>query len=93
MEDLETNPLNILNARRFDFLAPHLNPIQINENMYSSMNGDIPRWIEHNLKGRYFYGSITKLIDNRITSYKIVAFEDQYESTMFLLKCPYVGQK
>lgn len=91
MVEIKINPLDILNARRFNFLAPHLEPIIINEN-YSSIN-QVPRWIEKNLKGRYFYGSITKLIDNRIVSCRVVAFEDQYESSMFLLKCPYVGQK
>jgi hypothetical protein len=85
------NPLNVLDARRITFLAPHLEPIAITDYGWSHSN-EIPRWIEKNLKGRYFYGTLTKLEDNRIMSYKAVAFEDQYESSMFLLKCPYIGQ-
>jgi hypothetical protein len=92
MEDLELNPLTVLNARRINFLAPHLDPIVINEYGWGSFN-EIPNWIENNLKGRYFYGNITKLVENRIVTCRAVAFEDQYESSMFLLKCPYIGQK
>ena len=92
MEDLDLNPLTVLNARRFNFLAPHLDPIIINDYGWSHLN-EVPSWIDKNLKGRYFCGNITKLIDNRIVTCKVVAFEDQYESSMFLLKCPHIGQK
>ena len=92
MVDLELNPLNVLDARRFGFLAPHLETIVINDYGWAHLN-EIPTWIEKNLKGRYFYGNTTKLIDNRIVTCKVVAFEDQYESSMFLLKCPHIGQK
>ena len=89
--DINLKPLNLLGERRFNFLPPHLEPIAINESSWSFSN-EIPRWIEQNLNSRYFYGSLTKLVDNRIVAFKAVAFEDPTETTLFLLKCPHIGQ-
>lgn len=83
-------PLNILEEREFIFLPPHLEPVEIADTW--AFSSDIPKWIKKNLNGRFFYGSLTKIVDNRIVSYKAVAFEDPVETTMFLLKCPYIGQ-
>jgi hypothetical protein len=93
MEDLDLNPLTVLDARRFNFLAPHLETIELNVSEYHYYENIVIDWIETNLKGRYFYGTITKIIDNRIVTRRVVAFEDQHESSIFLLKCPLLGQK
>jgi hypothetical protein len=53
---------------------------------------DIIYWIEENLKGRYWIGSLTKLDDNRIAAYDAIAFEDPHESTIFLLSCPHLAK-
>jgi hypothetical protein len=45
------------------------------------------KWIDTNLKGRYWFGNTTKLQDNRIVAYEAVAFEDSHEATLFLLGC------
>jgi hypothetical protein len=91
MLDTEINPLNVLEARRLEYLPPHMIPLPVTANSWYSEN--VPRWIEANLKGRYFFGVLTRLVDNSIISYHAVAFEDPAESTMFFLKCPLIGQK
>jgi hypothetical protein len=91
MDEIKINPLDVLNARRFNFLAPHLEPIVINDTSWS-YSSEIPMWIEHNLKGRYFYGTVSTLVDNTITTQRVVSFEESNELTFFLLKCPYIGQ-
>ena len=53
---------------------------------------EIISWIEENLKGRYWMGSLTKLDDNRIAAYDAIAFEDPHESTIFLLSCPHLAK-
>jgi hypothetical protein len=92
MELENINPLNVFEARRFNFLAPHLIPIEVSLTNFYYYEDTVVSWIEHNLKGRYFYGNVTKLVDNRIVTCKAIAFEEQYESTLFLLKCPHIGQ-
>ncbi len=53
---------------------------------------DVISWVEDNLKGRYWIGSLTKLTDNRIAAYDAIAFEDPHESTIFLLSCPHLAK-
>lgn len=90
MLDVDLNPLDILGARRFDYLPPHLTPVAVVTKFWHPES--IAEWIEKNLKGRYYFGQLTKLDDNRIVNYYAVAFEDSFESTIFLLKCPFIGQ-
>lgn len=91
MGEISLEPLDVLGARRLEFLPPHMSPVSVNlTNWY---NEDIPQWIERNLKGRYFFGTLTRLKDNSIISYHAVAFEDPAESSIFFLKCPLIGQK
>ena len=59
-----------------------------------TFNYDVPikidflSWIESNLKGRFWIGTVVKLVNNRTMVHNAVAFEDPYESTLFLLGCP-----
>jgi hypothetical protein len=64
----------------------------ISANSSGLQRHDIILWIEENLKGRYWIGSLTKLNDNRIISYDSIAFEDANESTLFLLSCPHLAK-
>lgn len=47
-------------------------------------------WIEKNLKGRYWVGSIIKINDNKLTVEDGIAFDDPHELTMFILGCPFL---
>lgn len=91
MNVTDLNPLDVLGARRINFLAPHLHLVPINDFYWG--NNEIIKWIETNLKSRYFYGQVSYLNDNEIKRSFVVAFEDPIETTMFLLKCPHIGQK
>ena len=86
MKEFKINPLNVVGGRRTECLLPHMSIISMGSDIYIKM--DILSWIESNLKGRFWIGSYVKLIDNRTVIQNAVAFEDPYESTLFLLGCP-----
>ena len=90
MKEFKINPLNVIGGRRLECLLPHMDPIPTNST--SLYRHDVITWIESNLKGRYWIGTLTKLDDNRISSYDAIAFEDPYESTLFLLSCPHLAK-
>lgn len=91
MKEFKINPLNVIGGRRLECLLPHMSPIAA-RNTGGLYRHDIISWIEDNLKGRYWMGSLTKLEDNRIAAYDSIAFEDPHESTIFLLKCPHLAK-
>ena len=90
MKEFKVNPLNVIGSRRQECLLPHMTPISAHVN--GIYRHDIISWIEDNLKGRYWIGSLTKIVDNRIAAYDAIAFEDPYEATLFLLSCPHLAK-
>lgn len=91
MKEFIVNPLNVIGGRRLECLPPHMTPISA-KGSSGLFRHDIIYWIEENLKGRYWIGSLTKLDDNRIAAYDAIAFEDPHESTIFLLSCPHLAK-
>lgn len=95
MKEFKINPINLCGGRRFEYLPPHIETIEIRSNrgifVFDSKTKIID-WIEENLKGRYFYGTTNKLIDNEIFMCDSIGFEDPYEATLFLLGCPYMAK-
>ena len=81
MKEFQINPLNVVGGRRLDFLPPHVSPVEFK----LVLRTDAINWIEQNLKGRYFFGTLTKLENDRIVQYSAMGFEDPYELTLFLL--------
>jgi hypothetical protein len=91
MKNLDNlNPLNVTGVRKFSFLPPHLIPIDIKISKYKSKI-DIDEWINDNLSGRYWSGTITKLCDNKLILSNCVSFEEPIELTLFLLSCPHLS--
>lgn len=91
MKEFKVNPLNVVGGRRLECLLPHMTPIAA-RGTSGIYRHEILSWIEDNLKGRYWVGSLTKLEDNRIAAYDAVSFEDPYETTLFLLSCPHLAK-
>jgi hypothetical protein len=83
------NPLNVAGVRKFKFLPPHITYTEISLGKYKTLN-DIDSWIEENLSGRYWTGTISKLQDNKLVLANCVAFEEATELTLFLLGCPHL---
>ena len=81
MKEFKVNPLNVIGSRRVECLLPHMDPIFISSgSIFYSPKHEVLKWIDTNLKGRYWFGNTTKLQDNRIVAYEAVAFEDSHEA-------------
>ena len=91
MKEFKVNPLSVIGSRQQECLLPHMTTVAAHgtSGLYRH---DIIMWVEENLKGRYWVGSLTKLVDNRIVAYDAIAFEDKNESTLFLLSCPHLAK-
>jgi hypothetical protein len=92
MKEFKISPLNVLGGRRFDFLPPHIEPIEVGQGELFFSKDSVLDWIESNLKHRYFCGTLSKLVDNKVIVYRAVAFEDPHETTLFLLGCPLLAK-
>ena len=85
----EPNPLNFFQIRKATVPPPYYEYILIptRYNMVSS----IEKWIETNLKGRFYVGKTVGVNNsNTIESMTKVGFEDAKELSYFTLACPYL---
>lgn len=86
MQLKEPNPLNILTERRLAFLPEFFETINI-ERKYN-LDETIAKWIEQNLKGRYFVGHRVVLGSTGVENKLTIGFENTKELSYFTLACP-----
>ena len=82
----EPNPLNIFGNRKVDFLPEFFDTVDL-EQRYN-LQDSITRWIDTNLKGRYFVTPRTVVKDGTMQTKLTVGFENQKELSYFMLACP-----
>jgi hypothetical protein len=88
---IELNPLNVIDARKLDFLPIHFSKIKISDlDIYHMHIDAIENWINSRLRGRYCILTIPSIINDRVENAKIIGFEESKELTYFLLSCPYI---
>lgn len=86
----EPNPLNFYGARQVTVLPPHFESIDIDMRIYN-MERTIVKWIEQNLKGRFYINHAVSLSsDNQYQNGIRIGFEDPKELSYFTLACPYL---
>lgn len=84
------NPLDFYGIRQLKVPPPHFEYVTIEMRRYN-LEQTIVKWIETNLKGRFYVGSIHELDRNNKHSRVIkIGFEDPKESSIFTLGCPYL---
>lgn len=89
----DPNPLNFFGIRRLTVPPPHFEIANINMNTYN-LEDTIVRWINNNLKSRYYVGKITILdSSNQYVQTLQIGFEDPKELSYFNLACPYLKYK
>ena len=88
---LEPNPLNICKIRRVEFCPPYFESTSLP--LTYNLRESIERWIENNLKGRYYVGKNVALIENKFNTNLKIAFENSKEMSYFMLACPYLKYK
>ena len=92
IKNKKLNPLNILEVRRATVPPPHFEymNIPIKYNLEESLN----KWIEKNLKNRYYVGRNVILDDNnKIIKVLTIGFEESKDMSFFMLACPYLKYK
>lgn len=92
MGNLKPNPYNVFDVRRTSFPPDHFlyATIPFNYNIGDS----ISKWIEHNLKSRYYLSKSIALDDqNQITQVVKIGFEEAKELSYFMLACPHLKYK
>jgi len=84
------NPLNFYGIRQLKVPPPHFEYVTVEMRRYN-LEQTIVKWIEKNLKGRFYVGSIHELDKNNKQARVIkIGFEDAKEVSVFTLGCPYL---
>ena len=86
------NPLNFFDCRKSKIPAPYFEYIiiPIRYNLEDSIN----RWINDNLKGRFYVGKTVNIdSDNTVNNALKVGFEEPKELSYFTLACPLLKYK
>lgn len=85
------NPLNFLDSRRLEYLPPHLETVNIP--LRYNLENAVSKWIEENLKDRYYIGrAVTSKLEGSSKNYT-VGFENPKELSYFVLACPFMKYK
>jgi len=84
------NPLNFYGIRKLEVPPPHFEYVTIEMRRYN-LEQTIVRWIEKNLRGRFYVGAIYELDKNNKQQKVIkIGFEEPKELSVFTLGCPYL---
>jgi hypothetical protein len=87
----EPNALNFFKARQMKILPPHFDVVS--QPLIYNLEDSVARWIEQNLKGRYYIGKGVELKDNTIQTVLRIGFENPKEASYFMLACPHLKYK
>jgi hypothetical protein len=82
LKNEKVNHLNALGIRQVEFPAHHFVYTHLN-NFNSIKVFKIKKWIEYNLKGRYYIGQNLSLTDNVFVYNTLIGFENEKELTFF----------
>lgn len=89
----EPNPLNFYGIRRVRIPPPHFECINVEMRIYN-LEGTIIKWIEQNLKGRFYVDNAMHLDSSKQFQNCIkIGFEDPKELSYFTLACPHLKYK
>jgi hypothetical protein len=93
MKQLETkikpNKYGLFDIRKFKVPAPHFDYICIAQRY--NIEKSIEKWIQDNLKGRFYLGKSYELDkENNATTVIKIGFEEAKELSYFTLACPYL---
>ena len=85
----DLNPIDVLKKREVKIAPPHFKRIKLTDS--EVFDGNIKKWIQDKLKGRYFITKIPNIEkDEKLRSSVFVGLEEEKEMTYFLLACPYL---
>jgi len=87
-KEKQIKPLNFFGARRLKNLPPHFEIIS--QPMVYNLELSISKWINFNLKGRFYVGRGVEVQNGSIEQILKIGFEDPKEASYFMLACPHL---
>ena len=87
----EPNPLNIFKIRQLEKPPVHFEYVTIP--MSYNLEHAIAKWIELNMKHRFYIGKTLDLREDKVSILLKVGFEEPKELSYFTLACPHLKYK
>jgi len=87
----EPNPLNIFKIRQLEKPPVHFEYVNIP--MSYNLEHAIAKWIEANMKHRFYVGKTLDLREDKVSVLLKIGFEDPKELSYFTLACPHLKYK
>lgn len=85
----DPNPLNLFDVRRLKVPPRHFEYISVP--IRYNLQDSIVKWIQDNLKGRFYIGKTLDIDDsNTVSTMLKIGFEDGKELSLFTLACPHL---
>lgn len=89
LRDKDPNPLNFFEIRRASIAPPYFEYINVPTRY--NLEQSLVKWINQNLKGKFYVGKAIALDSNESTKpVTRVGFEEAKELSYFTLACPYL---
>lgn len=92
IKNKKINPLNVFGVRQVKSAPPHFE--YVNLPMTYNIEGSITKWVQNNLKHRFYIGKNVTLDDsNKLVQVLTVGFEEPKDMSFFMLACPHLKYK
>ena len=92
IKNKKINPLNVFEVRQAKSAPPHFE--YVNLPMTYNIEGTIVKWVNKNLKHRFYVGkNVTLDGGNKLTQVLTVGFEETKDMSFFMLACPHLKYK
>ena len=89
MKKTKPNPLEVFEVRKCKFAPPYFEYIDLP--MHYNLENSLSKWINNNLKKKYYLGRNVALDNaNSISNVITIGFEDPKEMSYFTLACPHL---
>lgn len=86
------NPLNVFEVRKVKSAPPHFE--YVNLPMKYNLEESLIKWINQNLKHRFYTGkNVTLDENNKLVQVLTVGFEETKDMSYFMLACPHLKYK
>lgn len=92
IKNKKPNPLNVFEVRQVKSAPPHFE--YVNLPMKYNLEESLIKWINSNLKHRFYAGKNVTLDDNnKLVQVLTVGFEETKDMSYFMLACPHLKYK
>tara|TARA_E500000081_G_C6037734_1_gene307757 strand:+ start:630 stop:911 length:282 start_codon:yes stop_codon:yes gene_type:complete len=89
IKNKKPNPLEVFKARQVPTAVPYFEYVNIPTRY--NLEGSLSKWIQANLRNRYYIGKgVTLDPENKLNQVITIGFEETKEMSYFMLACPHL---